>query len=381
MTELEAILLLSYARPSIVRLLDTLHVKGISIVSFVNDPESFQREFSELISVDLTSAVKQAKQEVNPTQLIEECHTRGIQMRTFWDAEYPMHLREIHEPPLVLYVKGTLFSEDRAAIAVVGSRHASPYGIRTAHRFAYELAEKGVTIVSGLARGIDSEAHRGALEARGRTIAVLGSGVDMIYPKENEKLYEQIIDSGAVISEFPIGTPPLAYHFPKRNRIIAGCSLATLVVEAHSRSGSLITASLSAEEGREVYSIPGPVDSIQSRGTNRLIKQGAKLALTSDDILEDLHDVLKDIWKSFDSKPEKERDTVSNSLPSELTAEEEQILDSFEGDSLTIDEISLKSGFPPQKLVASLFRLELEGRIEKKPGGFYRLLFEMAKDL
>ena len=197
------------------------------------------------------------------------------------------NLLNIYDRPVFFYVLGRLDKED-VPLAIVGSRNASTYGRYTTDRISRELALRGITIVSGMARGIDSCAHRGALAAKGRTIAVLGSGLDVIYPPENKKLFAAISSNGAVISEFPLGTQPLSYNFPARNRIISGLSYGVVVVEAGEKSGSLITAKLAMEQGREVFAIPGTIDSASSRGTNSLIKQGAKLIENIDDILEDI---------------------------------------------------------------------------------------------
>jgi len=204
------------------------------------------------------------------------------------DKDYPTNLRYIYDPPATVYLKGNIVPEDNIAIAIVGSRRATHYGLKNAKSLAFELAVRGITIVSGLARGVDSAAHRGALEAKGRTIAVLGSGLNVIYPKENERLAEEIAQNGAVISEFPLDAGPQRYHFPRRNRVISGLSLGVVVVEAAQKSGALITANCALEQGREVFALPGKIDSFTSRGTHDLIKQGAKLVESIEDIIEEL---------------------------------------------------------------------------------------------
>jgi DNA processing protein len=232
-----------------------------------------------------------------PEKELENCIQKGIGFVVFSDADYPAGLREIADPPLLLYKKGTLFENDRNAIAIVRTRHPSFYGRTQAKRFAQELAARGLTIVSGLARGIDQVAHDGALQiSYGRTIAVMGCGLDVIYPKEHEELFRRIIGRGAVLSEYPLGMPPLQENFPRRNRILSGLSYATFVVEAHSRSGSLITAHQAVEQGREVFALPGPVDQLTSHGTHQLIKEGACLVETPEDILLVLADRLK--WEN-----------------------------------------------------------------------------------
>ncbi|MCX5854240.1 MAG: DNA-processing protein DprA, partial [Deltaproteobacteria bacterium] len=206
---------------------------------------------------------------------------------SYRDPLYPKNLLNIYDFPVLLYVKGVL-KEDDINIAVVGSRMASTYGKFSTERICRELALKGITIVSGLARGIDSAAHRGAVAGKGRTIAVLGCGLDIVYPPENEKLFMEIVEKGAVITEFPFGVPPNAPNFPSRNRIISGMSLGVVVVEAGEKSGSLITARMALEQGREVFAVPGSIDSAGSRGTHLLIKQGAKLIESVDDILDEI---------------------------------------------------------------------------------------------
>src|SRR5437016_13292528 len=204
------------------------------------------------------------------------------------DVRYPALLRNITDPPPVLYVDGELEPVDIQAVAIVGSRHATLYGIRIARTLAEQLSRLGFTIVSGMARGIDRVAHEGALAAGGRTLAVLGCGLDVAYPPDHTQLRAQVAKAGALLTEFPLGSPPLAAHFPRRNRILSGLSLGVVVVEAAEGSGSLITAKLAAEQGREVFAVPGPIDAPTSRGTHGLLKQGAKLTETVDDILEEL---------------------------------------------------------------------------------------------
>lgn len=205
------------------------------------------------------------------------------------DAAYPERLRLIADPPPTLYVRGTLQDEDSSAVAVVGARRASAYGVAAAEWLGRELARCGVTVVSGLARGVDGAAHRGALQGGGRTIAVLGCGVDVVYPPEHGRLTAQIIEAGAVVSEFPPGTPPLQQHFPQRNRIISGLALGVVVVEGRDRSGAMVTVDCALEQGREVFAVPGSIFDETSRTPNRLLQQGAKLVTKVEDILEELH--------------------------------------------------------------------------------------------
>jgi DNA processing protein len=279
------------------------------------------------------------------------------------DAAYPANLREIHAPPARLYVRGALAEDDALAVAIVGSRAATPYGVAVAERLAADLAARGVTVVSGLARGIDSAAHRGALRAGGRTIAVLGSGVDVIYPPENRRLAGDIEASGAVVSQFEPGTPPLAGYFPARNRVIAGLSLAVVVVEAAEKSGSLITAGLSAELGREVMAVPGPLTSPQSVGAHRLIQDGAALIQDWEDVVGQLPLFWRDRVRALPPEPPRaggpalEDDTETGTLL-RIIGEE----------PLGIDGIIERSGMAPGRASALLVTLEVEGRIRQLDG-------------
>lgn len=333
----------------------------------------------------------------NAGKEIELCTQKGIEFLLFSDSDYPVNLKEIPDPPLLLYKKGTLLENDRNAIAIVGTRHPSFYGRTQAKRFAQELAARGLTIVSGLARGIDQIAHDGALHVSyGRTVAVMGCGLDVIYPKEHEDLFRRIAERGVVLSEYPLGTPPLPENFPRRNRILSGLSYATFVVEAHSRSGSLITAHQAVEQGREVFALPGPVDQLTSRGTHQLIKEGACLVETPEDILLVLADRLK--WENkFDSVSaeqtviSKSEATLRPSLPdapaedfssmaervpaSMIPGEETGVIEELlkEEGPLAQDEILEFTGLEPAKLPSLLLGLELAKKIRRIQDGRYTL--------
>lgn len=293
----------------------------------------------------------------------------GIKITTYSDELYPAKLLNIYDRPAFIYVKGTL-TKDEINIAMVGSRQASTYGKYTTERISRELSIKGITIVSGLARGIDAAAHRGALTAQGRTIAVMGSGLDIIYPPENKKLYAEIEQSGAVISEYSLGTPPLANNFPARNRIISGMSYGVVVVEAGEKSGSLITARLALEQGREVFAVPGSIDSAGARGTNKLIKQGAKLVENIDDILED---ILPQIEKTapLAASSAENSDVIEPPIITKLTAIEKIIIDFISTNNLHIDEIIAATALSPAEALSSLMSLELKGIIQQHPGKFF----------
>lgn len=262
------------------------HFGSLDRIFCANDDE-FKKV--KKIGLKLAPKISQSIKEIDIRPELELIQRHKVRVITFLDKDYPKNLQNIYDPPVVLYVKGEIVPQDHLAVALVGSRRASLYGMHIAEKLAFELTSKGITVVSGLARGIDSSAHKGALKAKGRTIAVLGSGILNIYPEEHAEFAEEISRSGAVISEFPMTTIPDKGNFPKRNRIISGLSLGVVVVEAAERSGALITSDCAMEEGREVFAVPGKVDSITSRGTNRLIKQGAKLVDNIDDILEELN--------------------------------------------------------------------------------------------
>lgn len=242
----------------------------------------------EGITARKVDAIKKAQQNIDLERELKLAKENNIKIITILDKDYPESLKNIYDPPAVLYVKGQLLDCDYNSIAIVGSRRASFYGLSTASRLGSEIAGMGITVVSGLARGIDTASHKGALSVKGRTIAVLGGGLLKLYPPENKKLAQSVSESGAVISEFSLGMPPLAKNFPRRNRIISGLSLGVVVVEAARNSGALITADLALQQSREVFAVPGKMDSITSVGSHDLIKQGAKLISNTDDIIEEL---------------------------------------------------------------------------------------------
>ncbi len=284
----------------------------------------------------------------------------GIIVLTLKDPGYPKSLAAIANPPPILYMKGELLPEDQQAVAIVGSRKASPYGIRTAESIAQELSVHGFTIVSGLARGVDSAAHSGALAGGGRTLAVLGCGLDIQYPPENTQLCQEIIQQGAVISEFPLGTPPLPEHFPHRNRIISGLSMGTLVVEATERSGSLITAQCALEQGREVFAIPGNLGAMNSQGTNRLIKAGAKL-------VEEVQDILEELQPQLGAK----RRVLTQSPQTQLEPIEEALYEMLSDEPRHIDELISQSRLPSAQVSGVLLQLELKGTVKHLSGQLY----------
>lgn len=287
---------------------------------------------------------------------------QGIDMITIDESRYPSALREIVDPPPVLYIKGNITDEDQTALALVGSRRASVYGIAIAEKFALQLSDYGITVVSGMARGIDTAAHRGALRARGRTIAVLGSGFLNIYPKENKKLSEKIADHGVVVSEFPMETAPLSGNFPRRNRIISGLSLGVIVVEAAKKSGALITADFALEQGKDVFAVPGKVDSPSSFGVNNLIKQGAKLISSIEDVVEELG---LEIKRSLENQPK-------SFLSQEgLTDIEAKVFSFIPASGIALDVLMDHCQISFPKLSRALISLTLKKRIKQLPGKIF----------
>jgi len=313
---------------------------------------------------------------------IERVERGRVTLITCQDPRFPKRLLFIYDCPFLLYVKGALPAGE-LNIAVVGSRSASAYGKFTTERLSRELALQGAVVVSGMARGIDTAAHQGALSVQGKTIAVLGSGIDVIYPPENEGLYHKIADCGAVITEFAMGTPPNAPNFPARNRIISGISLGVVVVEATDKSGSLITARIALEQGREVFAVPGGIDAAGSRGTNRLIKEGAKLVENVDDILDEIR---PQVAGEFEAAPAADddlpaetpqgdnRQSHGKSGPSPVLSAGEQLLVSkLSSQPRHVDELIAATGMAAAEILALLLQLELRGLIRRTAGNKYIL--------
>jgi len=298
-------------------------------------------------------------------RLIKACRQiqdRDARILTFWDQDYPPLLKTISDPPSILYVRGILNPSGRR-LAIVGSRKPTPVGLQWTRQIAAELATHGITIVSGLARGIDAAAHQGSLDAAGETIAVLGCGIDQIYPPEHGKLMDEITCQGAVLSEYPPGTEPLPGHFPGRNRIISGLCQGVLVVEANSGSGSLITTEFALEQGREVMAVPGGIDRPTSTGTNLLIKQGAHP-------VTEVSDILAVLWSDcvgVNAVPVPGAPEALDPLPEPAS----KILQLLDGEPKNVDELAMKSGLTPMELSAILLHLELLGRAETVPGARY----------
>ncbi len=295
---------------------------------------------------------------------------KGYRLVVLTDPDYPRLLKEIPDPPPLLYVYGRLEGHSMN-LAVVGSRNATSYGLRTTADLCRSLATRNLSIVSGMARGIDTAAHEGALSAGGKTIAVLGSGLERIYPAENRRLYHRIAENGAVVSEFPLQAEPEAHHFPIRNRIISGMSLGTMVVEATRKSGSLITARLAAEQNREVFAVPGSVQSFKSAGTHTLIKQGAKLVEHAQDVIEELVPLVP-----VDPGHGKTSGDQSRPELDSLSDDEIRVYQALDPYPMHIDDLARKISMEPGKLLSLLLKLELNGMVEQSPGK----LFSISED-
>lgn len=308
---------------------------------------------------------------------------RGCKIITIQDESYPANLKAIYDPPQLLYVKGDLLPADVLAVSVVGTRSASPYGKAVAEQFGNQLVARGVTVVSGMAYGIDTAAHTGALDGGGRTIAIMGNGLDVVYPARNLKLMERIIDSGAVVSEFPMGMKPLRNNFPRRNRVVSGMSLGTLVVEAPKRSGALITASYALDQDREVFAVPGQIFSEMSGGTHDLIKQGAKLVETWEDVVEELPTpVRSEILERLAAAAQPSAGQEALPLVENLSATEQAVFGILKVDeAVHVDQVVEASGLNPSDVLAVLFGLEMKGLIRQLPGKFFLRVLSARQEL
>lgn len=312
------------------------------------------------IGAGIAAKIRAVRRETIVDEIIR-ASTQGLSIITLFDDAYPQNLRMIPGAPLVLYVKGALLEKDARSIAIVGSRRASFYGLTQAETFAKELAHEEFTIVSGMARGIDTHAHKGALSVGGRTIAIMGSGLNNIYPPENKELVEEIARNGAVISEFPLDMLPLPQNFPRRNRIISGMSLGTLVVEAARNSGALITADFALEQGRDVFALPGKVDALNSSGTNALIQDGAKIVLGTEDIVaEYAQQDSVEIKQCFEEE--------LHISCADAGVEQTDMYGLLSKDPVTFDELVERSGLSISEISRLIIELQLKGLVSQLPG-------------
>jgi DNA processing protein len=352
-------------------------IKVQALIEALGSPQAvFDPELSDLrrvkgIGDKLSETILAQRMQADPQAELEKAEALGIRIITPLDAEYPSALKTIHDPPLALYVRGEILPKDRHALGIVGSRKCTSYGLSTADRLAYQLAQTGFTVVSGLARGIDTAAHEGALKAKGRTIAVLGAAIDQLYPPENGALADAIAGSGAVISEYPLGRPADRQTFPYRNRIISGLSMGVIVVEAGFKSGSLHTSDSAMEQGRSVFAVPGRIDSPASKGTNSLIKNGAKLVDNVGDILEEFELLVPP------GQFEKPLNTFSARPEVPLSDDEQVLVKTLWDEALDVDSLARAAGLPSAKVSALLVGLEMKRVVKMLPGR----VVELADDL
>lgn len=353
-------------------------VKGIgaarmrALLDVFGDVETaWQASASDLRNAGLSQRIIdnliQVRADVDLIKTWERLDRLGISVLTWEDSQYPRKLSEIEQPPPILYLRGKLMDEDDWAVAIVGTRTPTAYGRQVAGEIAGTLAQSGVTVVSGLARGIDAVAHNACLEAGGRTLAILGSGVDQIYPPEHRQLAQKIIAQGALVSDYAPGTPPDAANFPPRNRIISGLVRAVIVVEAGEKSGALITAAFAADQGREVFAVPGSIYAPLSKGTNRLIQEGARPLLDSQELLS----IMK-------LGPVEEFQTARTALPADTT--EKYLLELLGNEALHVDEISRRSNLPIEKISATLVMMELKGMVRQMGGMQYMSIREPGEE-
>jgi len=335
----------------------------LSLLNHFGSPkEVFSARLAELEKIpDIGEMTAQSIKNFNSWEEAEKQSLKvgkdGIRFITLKSEEYPSGLKNIYDPPPYLFVKGEIIKEDSKALAIVGTRLPSPYGRLIAEKITCELAERGITIVSGFARGVDSISHHYALESKGRTIAVFGSGLDVTYPPENKRLAERIEKNGALISEFLLGTEPEGNNFPKRNRLISGLSLGVIIIEAGIKSGALLTAQLALEQGREVFAIPGNISSKGSQGTNWLIKNGATLVTRAEDVLEELENVFSDETE----KPNKEASFS-------LSEQEQKVYQLLSTEPAHIDLIARESQLSTPQALSLLLNLELKGAVKQLSG-------------
>ncbi|MBV6519374.1 MAG: DNA-protecting protein DprA [Candidatus Brocadia sp.] len=352
MTELEALLRLNMTRGIGIRTYKTL-LERFGSSEAILDASRTELEAVPGIGPKLAKAVVEESRTIDIGAEIELAGQKGVQILPYTSEHYPKHLKAIYDPPLVLYVKGSILETDILALAIVGARRCTYYGLSQAERFARLLAQKGLCIISGMARGIDAAAHRGAIGSKGRTIAVLGCGLGVIYPRENIELAEQIVQHGALVSEFSMKTPPDFRNFPPRNRLISGLSLGVLVVESSLKSGSLITAQWALEQGKEVFAIPGAIDNIYSRGTHKLIKEGAKL-------VEDVSDILQELGPLAETLSDGETSLANDPRNLALNSQEKKIFSLLSSSPKDIDEIIHITQLPTSVVTSTLLILEIK---------------------
>ena len=368
----------------------TNHSRWLLLEHFHSPEEIYYAETEQIRLVagmnSAQAALLEKKSLQRAEEILSDCAAKDVFVITVQDAAYPSRLREIYNAPLLLYGKGAMpLFDDEAAVTVVGTRDRTPYGVQVAEELGYELAKQGAVVVSGLAKGIDAAAHRGALRAGGFTAAILGCGVDVVYPAENRRLYEDILATGVLLSEYPPGTRPEGWHFPERNRIMSGLSLATVVVEADRDSGALITARAALEQGRDVFAVPGPIHAPQSRGCNELIRDGAGLVTCGWDILQEYHNrfahrlhpdkaVLPELPEGgagqevAEAKPVVELPVLNLAKNrGSLTDDQVQILRALDAEEGKLtDEIAEELALPVRRVLSAMTMLEIDGYVTQQ---------------
>jgi DNA processing protein len=317
------------------------------------------------IGEEVAAAIASWEKNVDLAAELKRVSEFGCRIVVQSDPEYPELLKQIYDPPIVLYVRGGLQPKDKNSVALVGSRMTTHYGIEVARKLAYQLAYVGVTVISGGARGIDTAAHQGALSGKGRTLAVLGTGINLIWPAENKELFDRIAANGALLTQFPFNRPGDKQSFPIRNRIVAGMTLGTVVVEANLTSGALITANFATEYGRQVFAVPGRIDSPRSKGCHDLIKKGAKLCEGAEDILSEF----EYLFPASNKPPSPAETGVLPAL--ELSDKEQKVYDGLSNEEMTIDEVIRKVGLPPSAVSVALLSLEMKRLIRQLPGKLF----------
>jgi DNA processing protein len=363
-------------------------VRAKALIEYFGSAERvYNAEYSEYLDVDgiKPSDIKKLMQKELGTanKILSACAETGCKIITLNDSNYPECLRNIYDPPLILYMKGNLpYIDDEPVVGVVGTRKCTPYGITTAENVGYELSKNGIIVVTGLAKGVDTAATRGALRGSSDVIGVIGSGLDIVYPPENKDIYEDVARNGVVISEYPPGTPPLPANFPARNRIISGLSRGVAVIEAPKKSGALITAARALEQGRDVFTLPGNVDAVSCAGSNALLREGAIPFLSASDIIEE-YTLLYPEKMSVQEKP-KQKISFDNTskvdyidlgnLLGLLEDDEKTIVKSIGQNTLLVDEIIIGTGFPARKVLSSLTILELNGYVNRDNSGRWKIL-------
>lgn len=360
MTEFDALLRLNMTKGIGIRTYKALVERFGSSEAILDAPRA-TLETVPGIGPKLANAIVEESRTIDIAAEIHLAKEKGVQILPYTSEQYPKHLKAIYDPPLVLYVKGNILEADILALAIVGARRCTYYGLSQAERFGRLLAQKGLCIVSGMARGIDAAAHRGAIGSRGRTIAVLGCGLGVMYPRENIELAEQIVQHGAIVSEFPMNTPPDFRNFPPRNRLISGLSLGVLVVESSLKSGSLITAQWALEQGKEVFAIPGNIDNIYSRGTHKLIKEGAKL-------VEDITDIIQELGPIAETLNMSDVSITNDPRSLSLNSQEKKIFSLLSSSPQDIDEIIRIAKLPASVVTSTLLILEIKKLVKQLSG-------------